>query len=91
MDAVLVAAAIHWLDVDRFNREALRVLKPKGLLVWLGYQPIEGAPKALQSWLEDLYHQRLQNFWPPNACMWTGVTPISSFPFPAKPFQKGSR
>ena len=22
MDAVLVAAAIHWLDVDRFNREA---------------------------------------------------------------------
>ena len=65
MDAVLVAAAIHWLDVDRFNREALRVLKPKGLLVWLGYQPIEGAPTALQSWLEELYHQRLRSFWPP--------------------------
>ena len=65
VDAVLVAAAIQWLDVDRFNREAVRVLKPKGLLVWLGYQPITGAPKALQSWLEELYHQRLQSFWPP--------------------------
>ena len=65
MDAVLIAAAIHWLDVDRFNHEALRVLKPEGLLVWLGYEPIKGAPAALQSWLEDLYHQRLRTSWPP--------------------------
>ena len=65
MDAVLVAAAIHWLDVERFNREVHRVMRPGGLLVWLGYEPIQGAPEDLQIWLNSLYHERLNQFWPP--------------------------
>lgn len=65
VDAVLIAAAIHWLDVERFNREVRRVLRPGGLLVWLGYEPIQGAPEELQTWLKKLYHERLNPFWPP--------------------------
>ena len=89
MDAVLVAAAIHWLDVDRFNREALRVLKPKGLLVWLGYQPIEGAPTALQSWLENLYHQRLRSFWPPQRVHVDRHYTDLDFPVPSEAIPEG--
>jgi len=65
VDAVVVAQAIHWLDVPRFNQEARRVLKPGGLLVWLGYDPLQGAPEPLQRWLDELYHERLQGLWPP--------------------------
>jgi len=65
LDAIVVAAAIHWLDVPTFNREALRTLRPHGLMVWMGYEPLQGAPTALQSWLDQLYHQRLQEWWPP--------------------------
>jgi len=65
VDAVVVAAAIHWLDVPRFNQEVKRVLKPGGLLAWLGYDPLQGAPEPLQQWLDGLYHERLQGLWPP--------------------------
>lgn len=65
VDAVVVAAAIHWLDVPCFNQEVQRVLRPGGLLAWLGYDPLRGAPEPLQRWLDALYHERLQGFWPP--------------------------
>lgn len=65
VDAVVVAAAIHWFDVPRFNREVLRVLRPGGLLAWVGYDPLQGAPPPLQEWLDQLYHQRLNPWWPP--------------------------
>ena len=88
-DAVLIAAAIHWLDVDGFNRETLRVLKPKGLLVWLGYQPIEGAPMVLQNWLEDLYHQRLRSFWPPQRMHVDRHYTDLDFPLPSRAIPEG--
>ena len=28
-------------------------------------QPIQGAPEELQTWLNRLYHERLNPFWPP--------------------------
>ena len=65
MDAVVVAAAIHWLNIPLFNQEVLRVLRPGGLLAWVGYDPLQGAPPPLQAWLDELYHQRLSTWWPP--------------------------
>ena len=89
VDAVLVAAAIHWLDVDRFNREVQRVLRTGGLLVWLGYEPIQGAPEALQAWLNRLYHERLDPFWPPERRHVNNCYADLSFPARDQPIPKG--
>ncbi|MGC6483967.1 MAG: class I SAM-dependent methyltransferase [Synechococcus sp.] len=64
-DAVVVAAAIHWLDVPNVNLEVRRVRRPGGLLAWLGYDPLQGAPPALQGWLDALYYECLSPWWPP--------------------------
>ena len=69
MDAVVVAAAIHWLNIPEFNQEVLRVLRPGGLLVWVGYDPLQGAPPSPQTWLDDLYHRRLNKWWPPERAL----------------------
>ena len=89
VDAVLVAAAIHWLDVERFNQEVCRVLRPGGLLVWLGYEPIQGAPKDLQNWLSRLYHERLNPFWPPERIHVDTCYSDLDFPVCAQPLPKG--
>ena len=36
-DAVCVAQALHWFDVDRFYAEAKRVLRPRGVLLVAAY------------------------------------------------------
>lgn len=65
LDAIVVGTAIHWLNVPKFNQEALRTLRPNGLMVWMGYAPLQGAPIELQAWLNELYYQRLRDLWPP--------------------------
>ena len=37
VDLVTVAQALHWYDMDRFNKEVKRVLKPGGVLAAYGY------------------------------------------------------
>ena len=34
-------------------------------MVWVGYDPPQGAPPALQLWLDQLYGERLSSWWPP--------------------------
>ncbi|CAI8171855.1 MAG: class I SAM-dependent methyltransferase [Prochlorococcus sp.] len=65
IDVIVVAAAIHWFDVPRFNAEVLRVIKPGGLMVWLGYDPLRSNYPLLQTWLDQLYGERLRSLWPP--------------------------
>jgi len=36
-DAVCVAQAVHWFDVDRFHAEVKRVLRPRGVLLLTAY------------------------------------------------------
>jgi len=91
IDAVVVAAAIHWLDVERFNQEVLRVLRPKGLLVWLGYDPLEGAPAPLQQWLNALYYDRLGKLWPPERVHVDRRYADLPFPVPSAPLPDGLR
>ncbi len=82
IDLINVAAAIHWFDINSFNAEALRVIRPGGIMVWLGYAPIEGAPPILQSWLDNLYKNRLKDLWPPEKKLVD--TKYKELPFPGK-------
>ncbi len=65
IDVIVVAAAIHWLNVSKFNTEALRVIQPQGLIVWVGYEPLQGAPNEIQNWLNEIYTNGLRTLWPP--------------------------
>lgn len=37
VDLLTAASAAHWFDTERFLKEAVRVLKPRGCLAFFGY------------------------------------------------------
>lgn len=37
VDLLTAASAAHWFDAERFIKEAIRVLKPRGCLALFGY------------------------------------------------------
>ncbi len=64
VDLITVATAVHWFDLERFYREARRVLKPDGALaVWCyGLGRINpGIDKVVQHY----YRNIVGPFWPP--------------------------
>lgn len=65
VDLVVVAQALHWFDVDRFNREARRVLKPNGIIaVWCyGLTTIDG--NDIDNVIQDFYSEIVGPYWPP--------------------------
>lgn len=90
--AVLVAAAVHWFDVEAFNAEVRRVTRPGGLVAWIGYLPLSLAPAeaphgAVLEALERFRTVRLAPWWAP-ACSWVesgyrGLPfPVEEEPFP---------
>jgi SAM-dependent methyltransferase len=63
-DAVCVAQALHWFDVDRFYAEAKRVLRPRGILLvtaygWSGVSPEFDAEQ------QRLVIDPVEPYWPP--------------------------
>jgi SAM-dependent methyltransferase len=65
IDLVIVAQALHWFNLERFNAEVARVLKPGGLFAaWCyGNQEIEGA--AVDALVKDFYYNVVGPHWPP--------------------------
>ncbi|HLS84584.1 MAG TPA: class I SAM-dependent methyltransferase [Arenimonas sp.] len=63
-DLVTVAQAYHWFEHARFAREALRVLRPGGLVaVWCyGLSEVDAAVDAVY---QRLYVDTLDAYWPP--------------------------
>jgi ubiquinone/menaquinone biosynthesis C-methylase UbiE len=45
VDLIMVAQALHWFDVDAFNAEARRVLKPAGIIAVSCYTFLQIAPE----------------------------------------------
>lgn len=48
-DLITVAQAIHWFDFSQFYREAIRILKPAGLIAVVGYAFSEAILKQMLS------------------------------------------
>ena len=80
VDAITVALALHWFDLDRFYAEAQRVLKPGGVLVaWTYYLP-EIAPE-IDRVIEYLDGVLLRDYWSPRIQLLREKYRTIPFPF----------
>lgn len=64
LDAVLVAAAVHWFAGERFNAEVRRVCKPGAVMAWIGYLPLLLPKERLQTQLDAFHNGTLAPWWP---------------------------
>jgi SAM-dependent methyltransferase len=81
-DAVCVAQALHWFDVGRFHAEVKRVLKPRGLLLVVGYGWSTYTPRFEREFMREVI-EPVRPYWPPqNKLLWDGYRDL---PFPFEP------
>ncbi len=63
VDLLTVAQALHWFDLDAFWREALRVLRPGGLVAVWSYA-LHTITPAVDAATDRLTHDALGPYWP---------------------------
>ena len=79
-DAVCVAQALHWFDLERFYPEAKRVMKPGGVFAAWGYARHHVTPQVDRAF-EEHFLAPLKPYWPAqNAKLWGGYRD-EAFPF----------
>lgn len=81
MDVVTVAQSLHWFDLERFYREARRVLRPHGLLAAWCYGLHRVAPE-IDALVDRLYDDVLGPYWPPERHHIDAGYRTLAFPFP---------
>lgn len=64
IDLIMVAQALHWFDLDRFYREARRVIKPNGILAASAYNLLH-IESAVDEIVNRYYYEVVGPFWPP--------------------------
>jgi ubiquinone/menaquinone biosynthesis C-methylase UbiE len=64
VDLITLATAIHWIQLDKFEREVRRVLKPGGKLAVWNYTRII-INKEITAILDDYFRKILGNYWDP--------------------------
>lgn len=80
-DAVCVAHALHWFDLEAFWPEVHRVLKPGGLFVCWGYNWLQVGEAEDQAISESVL-SHLTDYWPAQSrLLWNQYRDIE-FPFP---------
>ncbi|HEY1582113.1 MAG TPA: class I SAM-dependent methyltransferase [Chthoniobacterales bacterium] len=89
VDAITVAQALHWFNLERFYAEARRLLKPGGVLAIWAYNYLRLAPEV-EKVLRHFHDDVVGAYWPPERKM-VG-RPYLELPFPFKeivapPFQ----
>ncbi|MEO8084170.1 MAG: class I SAM-dependent methyltransferase [Ardenticatenales bacterium] len=81
VDAVTVATAAHWLDLDRFYVEVRRVVRPGGVVALWSYYGNTIEPALESSAPQRLHREILGSYWAPgNALAGVGYDPLP-FPF----------
>jgi SAM-dependent methyltransferase len=64
-DAITVAQALHWFDLDRFYAEVRRVLAPQGVLVIWSYNDATLDEPTLDAELQRYNATTVGPYWPP--------------------------
>lgn len=64
VDLVTVAQAIHWFDLNAYQAEVERVLRPGGVIAVWSYDVLQISP-AVDQVVNHLYGPILNRFWPP--------------------------
>jgi SAM-dependent methyltransferase len=82
VDLVTVAQALHWFDVERFQAEARRVLKPGGVIAEWGYGLALIGP-GIDEKVRRFSNVTVGPYWPPERAL--VEEGYASLPFP---FQK---
>jgi SAM-dependent methyltransferase len=78
IDLIMVAQALHWLELDRFYTEARRVLKPNGVLAASAYNLLH-VENRIDDVVNRYYHEVVGPFWPPERRL---VEQFADLPFP---------
>jgi SAM-dependent methyltransferase len=61
-DLITVAQATHWFDIDAFNKEARRVLKPGGTIAIWAYVLLKIEPE-IDKIIDDFYLNTVGAYW----------------------------
>jgi len=80
-DLITVAQAAHWFDHARFNTEAVRLLRPGGVLAIWGYGLFSISP-AIDALINDYYANTLNHYWPAERHWIEKAYAGLPFPFP---------
>src|SRR5204862_522691 len=79
IDLVIVAQALHWLNLGRFYAEARRVLKHDGVLAASAYNLLQIEP-AIDEVVNRYYYEVVRPFWPPERKLFENFAHLL-FPF----------
>jgi SAM-dependent methyltransferase len=88
VDLIAVAQALHWFELERFDAEARRVLKPRGVVAAWAYKLARIEPK-IDAVVNHYYSDVVGAYWPPERRL---VEKFEELPFPfpeiaAPPFE----
>lgn len=86
VDAVTVATAAHWLDLDAFYAEARRVGRPGAVLAMWSYYGQSFEPPFDASAAQRLHGEILAAYWPPGNRVAAGGYDDLPFPFAPLPW-----
>ncbi|MEW6427132.1 MAG: class I SAM-dependent methyltransferase [Thermodesulfobacteriota bacterium] len=81
LDLITVAQALHWFDTDRFFAQALRVLRPRGVIAVWSYGLLT-VTEEIDRIILRLYGEVLDNWWPPERRLLENGYRDIPFPFP---------
>jgi ubiquinone/menaquinone biosynthesis C-methylase UbiE len=78
-DLITVAQAVHWFDMDAFNAEVRRVLRPGGVVAEWGYNLLTISPE-LDPLVRHFHDDTMRPYWDANR--WHIVDEYARLPFP---------
>lgn len=85
IDLVTVAAAVHWLNFEKFYAEVNRVLKPTGIIAIWSYTDSAIIDEKINAILKRFSRELLLNYWPPETAH--VFNKYRDIPFPFNPIE----